>query len=231
MPFRVVSTIPLPVVDGFAGLGNGAVVTLSGLRGRGMPRQSRPGPVPADGGGDKPRFHPDQVVRQARRVSRPSLISLTLSSPSPCSPITPTSLINFGEAVDFPLIFGAIVAVFGAATLLHLLVVSVSRRRRETGLLKVLGFVNSQVVWAVSSQATTLAVVGIIIGVPIGFDRRTGRPGTSSPATSVSSRSSVVPVWLIAVLAVGVIVVANVLAVGPALAATRSKAGKLLEAP
>jgi ABC-type antimicrobial peptide transport system permease subunit len=61
-------------------------------------------------------------------------------------PIAPTSLIYFGEAVGFPLISGAIVAVFGAATLLHLLVVNVSRRRRETGLLKVLGFFDSQVV-------------------------------------------------------------------------------------
>ena len=143
-------------------------------------------------------------------------------------PITPTSLINFGEAVDFPLIFGAIVAVFGAATLFHLLVVSVSRRRRETGLLKVLGFVNSQVVWAVGWQATTLAVVGIIIGVPIGLIA--GRATWDLFASHLGVVPlAVVPVWLIAVLAVGVIVVANVLAVGPALAATRSRAGKLLE--
>ena len=75
---------------------------------------------------------------------------------SPHFPITPTSLVNFGEAVNFPLIFGAMLAVFGAATLAHLLVVSVSRRRREIGLLKVLGFVNRQVASAVAWQATTL---------------------------------------------------------------------------
>ena len=59
-------------------------------------------------------------------------------------------------------------ALFGAATLTHLLVVSVSRRRREIGLLKVLGFVNRQVASAVIWQATTLALVGIVIGVPVG---------------------------------------------------------------
>ena len=53
--------------------------------------------------------------------------------------IIPTSLINFGEAVNFPLIFGAMLAAFGAATLAHLLVVSVARRRREASLLKVPG--------------------------------------------------------------------------------------------
>jgi hypothetical protein len=43
-------------------------------------------------------------------------------------PTTPISLINFGEALNFPLIVGLMLALFGAATLLHLLVVSVARR-------------------------------------------------------------------------------------------------------
>ena len=86
-------------------------------------------------------------------------------------PLAPTSLVDFGEAVDFPLIFGAMLAVFGAATLAHLLVVDVSRRRREVGLLKVLvlGFANRQVVSTDSWQATTLALVGVVIGVPLGL--------------------------------------------------------------
>jgi hypothetical protein len=44
-----------------------------------------------------------------------------------------------------PDIFGVMLAIFGAATLIHLLVVSVGRRRHETGLLKAVGFVNRQV--------------------------------------------------------------------------------------
>jgi ABC-type antimicrobial peptide transport system permease subunit len=109
-------------------------------------------------------------------------------------------------------------------------VVSVSRRRRETGLLKVLGGRQHPSVWAVSWQATTLAVVGIIIGVPIGLIAGRAAWDLFAGHLGVVPRS-VVPVWLIAVLAVGVIVVANVLAVGPALAATRSNTGKLLETP
>jgi predicted lysophospholipase L1 biosynthesis ABC-type transport system permease subunit len=224
---RVVSTIPLPVVDGFAGLGNGAVVSLAGYEAAVCPTG------------------PDQAA--CRRAVEGSSLGSILTRMEPGAkgqaaatdllnanravglrPITPTSLINFGEAVDFPLIFGAIVAVFGAATLLHLLVVSVSRRRRETGLLKVLGFVNSQVIWAVSWQATTLAAVGIAIGVPLGLVG--GREIWNVFAGHLGVVPlPVVPVGLIAVLAVGVIVVANVLAVGPALAATKVKAGRLLD--
>jgi FtsX-like permease family len=227
-PFRVVSNIPIPVMDGFAGLGNGAVIPLSGYEAavchsavgqaacRKSVEESSIGSILAKG------------------VSGPrgqAAITYFFDSDQSVAvlPVAPTSLINFGEAVDFPLIFGGIVAVFGAATLAHLLVVSVSRRRRETGLLKVLGFVNSQVIWAVSWQATTLALVGIIVGVPIGLI--VGRVTWDLFASNLGVVPvSVVPAWAIGALAVGAIVFANLLAVGPALTATRSKPRLLIEA-
>ena len=69
----------------------------------------------------------------------------------------PAELVSFGESVNFPLLFSALLAVFGTATMVHLLLVSVSRRRAEVGLLKVLGFVRYQVAAVVSWQATTVA--------------------------------------------------------------------------
>ncbi len=82
---------------------------------------------------------------------------------------TPISLVNFGEAVNFPLILGFVLALFGVATLLHLLVVSVARRRHEIGLLKALGFVKAQVGATVCWQASTVALVGIVVGIPLGI--------------------------------------------------------------
>ncbi len=228
VPFRVVSTTPLPVLDGFAGLGNGAMMTLSGYEAAVCP----------------PAFGQDACRRTVEKTSLGSILTRGASGPRGQAavthfldsdqsvavlPVAPTSLINFGEAVDFPLIFGAIVAVFGAATLAHLLVVSVSRRRRETGLLKVLGFVKGQVVWTVSSQATTLALVGIIVGVPIGLI--VGRVTWDFFASQVGVVPvAVVPVWLIGALAVGAVVVANLLAVGPTMVARRTTPARLLEA-
>jgi ABC-type antimicrobial peptide transport system permease subunit len=117
--------------------------------------------------------------------------------------------------------------VFGLATLAHLLVVSVSRRRRETGLLKVLGFVNGQVASAVSWQATTLTLVGIVFGVPLGVVA--GRTTWTLFASRLGVLpASVIPVWTIGGLAIGVLVAANLLAVGPALAAMGSKPGRVL---
>jgi len=117
--------------------------------------------------------------------------------------------------------------VFGAATLAHLLVVSVSRRRRDVGLLKVLGFVNRQVVSTVSWQATTLALVGVLVGVPLGLVVGRGVWNTFAFNLGVVP-VTVLPILLVAAITVGVLVGANAIAIAPAWAATRSKAGDLL---
>jgi len=81
----------------------------------------------------------------------------------------PTNLVNFGQAVDFPLLLGGTLALFGAAMLAHLLFVSVSRRRRQFALLRVLGMYRRQVASTLCWQSMTVAVVGVVLGVPIGI--------------------------------------------------------------
>jgi ABC-type antimicrobial peptide transport system permease subunit len=81
----------------------------------------------------------------------------------------PTNLVNFGQAVDFPLLLSITLAIFGAATLAHLLFVSVGRRRRQFALVKVLGFTRRQVRAAMYWQAITVSFVGVVFGVPLGI--------------------------------------------------------------
>jgi hypothetical protein len=228
VPFRVVSQISFPVLGGgIVSLGNGAAFTIAGYQAAVCP----PGPKQAacrqafaktlSGGG--------LLVSVVGGAKGQAAINhyLDTDRSSVALATTPTSLINFGEAVNFPLIFGAMLAVFGAATLLHLLVVSVSRRRKEVGLLKVLGFVNGQVVSTVAWQASTVALVGIVIGVPLGLV--VGQAVWRAFASNLGVVPvSVVPIRLIGVLVAGVLVVANLIAVAPALVATRSKPGELL---
>jgi len=228
--FQVVSQVSLPVLGGTVSLGSGAVLTTAGYEDTACPRSpGRAGCIEAalgttNGGGMLVRFVPGLQGTTAINHYFDSYRSTTALA------ITPTSLINFGEAVNFPLIFGAMLAVVGAATLAHLLVVSVARRRREIGLLKVLGFVNRQVASAVAWQATTLALIGIIIGVPLGVV--VGQAIWKAFANNLGAVPvSVVPIWLVGVLVAGVIVVANLLAIGPALVATRSKPARLLRDP
>ncbi len=139
-----------------------------------------------------------------------------------------TKAASWRSSVNFPLILGLMQALFGAATLLHLLVVSVTRRRREFGLLKSIGFVNSQVGATVCWQATTVALVGIVVGIPLGV--AVGQEVWRAFATNLGAVPvTTMPIWVIAALGTGVLVVANLLAIAPALAAAKSKtAGQLL---
>jgi FtsX-like permease family len=225
-PFRVVGQMSLPVLGNAVALGSGAVFTMAGYE----DAACAPGPARTScrqevahstNGGMLASFVPGPRGQAAvnRYLDRYGSIAALA--------ITPTSLINFGEAVNFPLIFGAMLALFGAATMLHLLVVSVSRRRREVGLLKVVGFVNHQVASTVAWQATTLAGAGLVIGVPVGIV--VGRVVWLAFANNLGAVPvSVVPVWLIGLLIAAVLVGANLIALAPALVATRSKPRDLL---
>jgi hypothetical protein len=228
-PFRVVSQNSFPQYGGFVSLGTGALLTTSGLE-RAL---CLPGPTLAlcrrevggkGTGGTRVTFASGPRGKAAMDHYLAAYPSIT------SKPLTPTSLVNFGEAVNFPLIFGAMLAIFGAATLAHLLVVSVSRRRREVGLLKVLGFVNGQVVSTVAWQAATLALVGIVVGVPLGVIL--GKTVWNAFADNLGVVPvAIVPVLLVVILAASVVVVANIIAIAPALVATRSKPVDLLRSP
>jgi ABC-type antimicrobial peptide transport system permease subunit len=144
-------------------------------------------------------------------------------------PVKPTVLVNFGESVNFPLLLGVALSLFGIATLVHLLLVSVVRRRVETGLLKALGFVGRQVAAVVCWQATAVALTGIVIGMPLGI--AAGRVFWRVFATNFG----VVPVdvvepLLMATLVAGVLAAAIVVAAVPALLAARSHPAQLLRA-
>jgi hypothetical protein len=213
---------------GTGGLGNGAVMTTSAFIGAQCP--------------------PGRDQARCRRTARQGMATVVLvrAAAGPAGsaalaryvrhyrsltyrPAKPTVLVNFGESVNFPLLFGVALSVFGAATMVHLLLVSVTRRRRETGLLKSLGFVRRQVAASVCWQATTIALAGIAVGAPAGI--AAGRVLWRVFATNFGVVPvPVVPALLLAVLAAGVLAAANLLAAVPALLAARSHPGQLLRA-
>lgn len=227
--FRVVGSTTFPPDFGTAGLGTGAVFTLSAVAGPAC----RPGPahlsclvrfVTRSSGALLVRGAPGAAgAAQIRRLSH--VYSSVVNVPS-----TPENLVNFGQAVNFPMLLGGVLILFGVATFLHVLVVSVGDRRQEAGLLKALGLVRRQVAAAVLWQATTVALVGIVIGVPAGI--AIGRLVWRLFAGNLG----VLPVpivvdWVIAAIAAGTLAVAVVLALGPARAAAGSPAARMMRAP
>jgi hypothetical protein len=232
VPMRVVSEVSFPVLAAESvSLGNGALLSTAGF----LAAECPPGRLQTlcaqkvteglnTGGGA---LMVSVVPGPLGQLDVRRYLKNYQSIASP--PSTPISLVNLGEAVDFPLIFGLILAASGAATLAHMLVVSVARRRREIGLLKVLGFANSQVGSVVAWQATTLAGIGIIIGTPLGVV--IGRAVWTAFARNLGAVPvPVVPIWFLVALLAGVVTVANLIAIGPALVATRSKPKELLRA-
>ena len=130
--------------------------------------------------------------------------------------LTPTYLVS-------GLALGAIVAL--ALTLLA----SVRQRRRDLALLKTIGFVRWQLAAAVAWQATVAALIGIVVGIPLGIV--TGRwlwdlfarqiYAVPYPTFSVPS---------IGLVALGTLLLANVVAAVPARQAARTPTALMLRA-
>ncbi len=223
--YRVVGITSFPPDFATGGLGTGAIFDFAGLGGRCAPgtgpRQCAVAVTYRSGGVILVHATPDSAGRSA--LNR--LVAVYHSDVS--FPAAPTNLVNFGQAVNFPLILGSVLIVFGVATLLHVLVVSVTRRRREVGLLKSLGFVRRQVALTLAWQTSTVALIGIVIGVPIGV--AIGRLVWQAFADNLGVVPvPVVSLWVVVAIAFGTLVVANVLAIGPALVATRTPPARLL---
>jgi predicted lysophospholipase L1 biosynthesis ABC-type transport system permease subunit len=75
---------------------------------------------------------------------------------------------GLGSAQRIPLALSGLLALAAIGTLVHVLVTSIRRRRRDLAILKTLGFVRRQVSATVAWQASTLAAIALVIGLPLG---------------------------------------------------------------
>jgi hypothetical protein len=140
---------------------------------------------------------------------------------------TPVELHNLDRVHGLPLLLAALLAVLGAATLGHLLVSSVRRRRRDLAVLKAIGFVRGQVSATVAWQATTLVAVALLVGLPLGVaagrwawllvTRGLGSP--AGPTTPILAVLAVVP---------ATVLVANLVAALPARSAAATRPAVVL---
>jgi ABC-type antimicrobial peptide transport system permease subunit len=119
------------------------------------------------------------------------------------------------------LALGAVIAL--ALTLFS----SVRQRRREFALLKSMGFVRRQLASAIAWQASVDAVVGVVIGIPLGI--LAGRWLWDLFADQIDAVPyPTVPLLPIVLVAVGTLVFANVIAAVPARTAARTPTALML---
>ncbi len=120
------------------------------------------------------------------------------------------------EQVDaLPWLLGALLAIIGCLGLGYALASAVPVRAHDFATLKTIGFRRRQVMSAVAVQATLLAGLGVLIGVPLGvlLGRLVWQRVADQAGMAAETTVSVLAVLGIAVAAV---VVANVVAAIPA---------------
>jgi hypothetical protein len=224
--FRVVGLVAFPGDLATGGLGTGVALTTAGYLSAACP----PGPGQAACVRSVQGSEQSAVLIRAAPGARGAVILTRLDRQyqgDTYRPQVPEALVNFGESANFPLMLGAVLALGGIAALAYLLIASVARRRSESALLKALGFVRRQTVAVVFWQASAVAVIGIVIGLPLGA--AVGQAIWRVFAFDLGMVAvPVVPGWDLVALAAGVLVAANALAVVPAVAAARSRTGLML---
>ncbi len=145
----------------------------------------------------------------------------------PITPTLPPNLQNLARVDVVPLLVGAFLVLLAAAAIAHVIVTSVHARARDFAVLRVLGFVGWQVRATVASQATTLAAVGLMIGIPLGLIA--GRTAWGFVAHGLGVDPHVPMPWVAIAAAVpAAVVLVNLIAAFPARRAARHHAAVIL---
>lgn len=218
---RVVGTVIVPPNPFSATrLGDGAAVTASGLL--------RIDPYAAEQAGSLP-----FLVRFAPGVDRDAgLAAVTedlkgIPNPFIFSAERPASITSLARIANVPVLLSGLLALLAVGTLAHTLVTAGRRRRRDLAILKTLGFVRPQVQGTLAWQATTLAAVALLIGLPTGI--AAGRWGWRIFAGQLGVLPApVVPPLAIFIAVPAVLFLVNVVAALPGRAAARTQPALLL---
>lgn len=213
-PMRVVGRGVLTEFAGGARLGEGAAVTLDGIR------RVVPDAVP------------DVVLLRLRGGPAGAKLLDGLAEARPGNiylPVKPSDLADLERVGGLPSVVAGLLAVMAVATMTHTLTTSVRQRRRDLAILKMLGFVRGQVAATVAWQASVVAGLAVVLGLPLGvaagrwswqlFADRLGVP--PQPA---------LPALAVVLLVPATLLLANVIAVVPGRAAARTRSTVVLRA-
>jgi len=145
------------------------------------------------------------------------------------APGPPKTVADFGGVSELPLVVSALLVAIAAAVLAHALVMAIRHRRRHLAVLKMLGFDRRQVFATVAWQATTLAALGLVVGLPLGVSL--GRWAWTLFAEQIGVvPEPVTPLPLILLVVPAALLLANVVALLPARHAARTPAALVLRA-
>ena len=217
----VVGRAVLPAIGSYSGadktrLGEGALATAATL---------------AEWG---PEFTPyGVVVELADETSVDDLVA-DIEVPAPLfvsglPASVPSDVESLEHVRSTPLLLTGLLAALIALTVIHALWAAVRSRRRELAVLRTLGFTRRQVLAAVATQATLIAAVGLVIGVPVGLV--VGRLAWSTLADRLGAALVLVtPVLALCLLSAAVVALALLVGLVPGLRAAAAHPADTLRA-
>ena len=139
----------------------------------------------------------------------------------------PAEIVNYQSTGATPAILASGLAAGAVVALGLTLAASVRRRRRDLALLKTLGFTQRQLAASVAWQASVAASIGIVVGVPVGITLGRWLWTLFARAIYAVPQPSV-PVVEIVVVALGALVLANLVAAIPGRLAARTPTALVL---
>jgi FtsX-like permease family len=141
----------------------------------------------------------------------------------------PAEIVNYAAMGAMPAALAGGLAAGAVAGLGLALMASVRRRRRDFALLKTLGFTRRQLGGTVAWQASVIAVIGLVIGVPLGI--AAGRWLWLAFARELSAvPDPTIPAGSIALATAAALALANLVAALPGRQAARTPAAQVLRA-
>ena len=141
----------------------------------------------------------------------------------------PAQIVNYRSIGSTPVVLAIGLALGATVALALTLAASVRRRRRDLALLKTLGFTQRQLSAAVAWQATVTAVVGVAVGIPLGVVA--GRQLWTLFAHNLNAvPDPTVPALSVALVGLGALLFANLVATIPGRAAARVPTALVLRA-
>jgi predicted lysophospholipase L1 biosynthesis ABC-type transport system permease subunit len=205
----------VPTIGGIDGIGHGGLVTADGLkRVERKPTSSLAAIV----------LRPEATAEARKRIARQ--INHT---PDAGLQDRPGVIVNLARVRRIPGFLAALLAALLLLTMFHAVVTSIQSRRRDVAVLRAIGADRRWIGRAVHWQASVLTAMPLVFGVPLGliagsvvFRAFVGRIGAvPDPA---------IPIVLVIAMAIGLVVLANVVAVVPARRARRLSTAELLKA-
>jgi len=141
--------------------------------------------------------------------------------------VLPTAIISLGDLRSLPYALGVFFALLASATVAHALVTTVRRRRQELAIMRSIGFTRRQSRIAIAWQATLIAAIGLLVGVPLGI--ATGRfvwrwLAHNLPIVYVPPLAAIAAILIVP----AAILLANLLAAWPARSAARIRPAEAL---